>query len=254
MRVAFLHPPRRGGGSGPLAQFVRGRRSVALDLLLLTHALRPLTEADEIAAPASDWAQALGIAGRPGSRAMISRSWSWLQDQKLISSRTLGQLRSVTALREDGSGRPWELPWKSGDVYFKLPAGVWRDGLWTELSLPGKAVFLIGLSLESRDKSSFQLPLERGAEWYGITARTVRNGLRELKDAGLIHQTIEKRETPKSKSPIGYRHERHYSLDDSVTPREVAVGREQRLREAASGEAEGVAAPREQLVLPGVDE
>ena len=230
LRVAFLHPLRPGGGAGPLAQFVHGRRSVALDLFLLTHVLRPLTENGEIVAPASDWAQALGIAGRAGSRAMVSRSWSWLEEHRLITSRSVGQFRGVTSLREDGSGQTWKptLGMKD-DPYFKLPLVVWREGLWSGLSLPAKVVMLIGLSLESRDKSSFELPVVRGADWYGITPRTVRNGLRELKDAGLLHQTVQQR--PTQKSPIGYRHERHYSLDDRVAPREVMIGRERRGRE-----------------------
>ncbi len=202
LRIAFLHPPRTRGGAGPLATFVRGRREVALDLLLLAHTLWPLRNAGEIVAPASDWARAIGIADRPGSRAMISRSWSWLEAQDLIASRAVGQLRGVKILRDDGSRRSWEHPAENDEPYFKLPVAVWRRGLWIDLSLSAKAVLLIGLSLQSRGEPYFELPVERGAQWYGLTSRAVRTGLHELDDAGLMRERTERRETPNS--PVGY--------------------------------------------------
>lgn len=209
LRVAFLHPPRAKGGSGPLAKFVSQRRGTALDLLLLAHTISPLAVGGELIAPSSDWTSMLGTADRPGRRAAVSRSWDWLDAEQFIRARRAGQLRSIKVLREDGSGQPWTHPAEKSEPYFKLPNSVWQSGLWANLLLPAKAVLLIALSLQSRGEPSFQLPIERGSDWYGLGARTVRSGLNQLHDAGLLRRWSEQW----ADSPLRYAYTRRYALN-----------------------------------------
>lgn len=210
LRRTFLHPPQ--GGHGPLANFVSQRRTTALDLLLLAHALSPLAIDDEIVARSSDWARVLGIADRPGTRATISRSWAWLEAESFVVARPAGKLRSIRVLRDDGSGLPWSHPYETDEPYFKLPNLIWQSGLWASLRLPAKAMLLIAFSLQQPPTEEFfELPIERGADWYGLGPRTIRSGLNQLHDAGLLRHWSEKWET--RRSPLGYAYTRRYALN-----------------------------------------
>lgn len=215
LRVAFLHAPNALGGPGPLARIVRQRRSTALDLLLFAHTIWPLAGYEAIEAPASDWARALGLEKRPGNRAMISRSWSWLEDQRLIVSMQRGRTRAIMLLREDGSGRPWQHPADEKEPYLQLSPAYWRGGFARDLSLPAKAVFLVAVSLQRQDTPFFELPIARGAAWYGLSPRTVRLGLRELHRQRLLRIWTERR--PSEQSPTGYTFDRRYCMNPIET-------------------------------------
>jgi hypothetical protein len=210
LRVGFLHIPVAGGGPGPLAQFVRQRRAVALDLLLLSHAVWPLSSPDPIVVPSPSWAHALGVDQRPGIRATISRSWTWLEHRRLVSTARASRARAITILREDGSGRAWQHPVEEKEPFFQLPHAYWESGLHTQLGLAGKAVLLIGLSLQ-RDAPYFELPLDRGSRWYGLSERTVRLGLGQLRAMMLLRTWVERR--PSANSPTGYAFDRRHSLN-----------------------------------------
>jgi hypothetical protein len=211
LRVSFLHAPTARGGPGPLADFVRQRRTVALDLLLFAHAISPLTNPDPIVAPASAWAATLDAGDRPGSRAMISRSWTWLERCGLITTSPSGRTRSIKLLRENGSGRPWQHPADGHEPYFHLPHAYWEGGFANDLSLSAKATLLIALSLQARGEQHFELPLERGSAWYGLSARTLRAGLRELQAVGLVRTWVKQRSS--ERSPVGYTFDRRHSLN-----------------------------------------
>jgi len=208
LRRTFLHP--LDGGGGPLAKFVSQRRTTALDLLLLSHAISPLTSDGEIVGSSSDWARVLGIDGRAGARAAISRSWDWLASERFVISHPVGRLRSIKVLREDGSGLPWVHPYVVDEPYFKLPNLIWHSNLWPSLLLPAKAMLLIAYSLTVPAEDSFELPVERAAAWYGLGARTIRTGLHQLDDAGLLRHWSVKRE---SDNPYGFAYTRHYALN-----------------------------------------
>ncbi|HTB50222.1 MAG TPA: hypothetical protein VK701_04530 [Solirubrobacteraceae bacterium] len=210
LRVGLLHVPVAGGGPGPLAELVRQRRAVALDLLLLSHAVWPLSSPDPIVAPSTLWARALGVDARPGIRATISRSWSWLEHRRLVSTARASRARAITILCEDGSGRPWQHPVEEKEPFFQLPHAYWESGLHTDLGLAGKAVLLIGLSLQ-HEAPYFELPLDRGSRWYGLSERTVRLGLRELRAVKLLRTWVERR--PSANSPTGYAFDRRHSLN-----------------------------------------
>jgi DNA-binding transcriptional ArsR family regulator len=210
IRVAFLHPPVTRGGRGPLAAFVEQRRSVALDLLLFAHAVWPLSEPKPINASGADWARAIGIDGKPGSRAMISRSWSWLEDQELIRTTRQGRVRAVEIRRDDGSGQPWTNAYEADEAYFGLSNDYWASGFAQELGLRAKATLLIAVSLLSDGRSFFELPVERGAAWYGLSPSTVGAGLRELREAGLLRTSMDRRDS--RRSPVGFTYDRQHAL------------------------------------------
>ena len=221
IRVAFLHRPVARGGGGPLAGFVRQRRALALDLLLLARAVWPLADEGLIAAPASDWARAIGLDDRPGNRASISRAWTWLEAQALVRTRPQGRTRAIEILCEDESRRMWFHPAEERAPYFQLPHAYWHGGFNKDLSLPAKAMLLIALSLDRPDKPHFELPIERGSAWYGLTQQSVRTGLRELREVGLLRTWIERRET--DASPVGFVDDRRHALNsiDQVAWRRI---------------------------------
>jgi hypothetical protein len=209
IRRSFVQAPGRGGGPGPLAAFVRQRRGRTLDLYLLLHAVASAPPYDA-RFPSAVWARALGLGTGGGTDSAVSKSWAWLESQKLIASRRRGRLREVTLLQEDGSGQPYRHPGEHGSEarghYFKLPHAYWEGNFPNRMSLPGRAVLLIALSL----RDDFVLPTERGARWYGLSRDTVRKGLRELRLLGLLDMKEITRPAPLS--ALGYTQERHYTL------------------------------------------
>jgi DNA-binding transcriptional ArsR family regulator len=214
LRVSFLHRVEAGGGAGPLASFVRGRRGIALDLLLFAHTVWPLSNPKPISASSSEWVRSISLAEGPGSRSTVSRSWSWLEEMNLVRTERRGRERVIEILREDASGRPWSNPSYEAEPYFRLPLAYWTGGFARDLSLSAKAVLLIGLSLQSRKEDYFELPLERGAGWYGLSPSTIQRGLSELRAIALLRRWSEQRDT--EGSPIGITYDQRYALNSLV--------------------------------------
>lgn len=209
VRRGFVQRRPKGGGAGPLAPFVRARRGRALDLYLLVHAVASAPPYDATF-PAAVWARALDLGSQASAETLVSKSWSWLEGQRLVRTQRRGRLREVTLLHEDGSGQPYRHPGEQGAEsrghYFKLPYAYWRGNFQNRISLPAKAVLLIALSL----RDDFVLPTERGAQWYGLSRDTVRKGLRDLRLLGLLAFREERKEAPLS--AYGYTLQRHYTL------------------------------------------
>jgi hypothetical protein len=231
LRVAFLQRPAAGGGAGPLADFVRERRSVALDLLLFAHTVAPLSHPEAITASSSEWARSIVLPDGPGTRSTISRSWSWLEQMDLVATERRARARAVSLLCEDRSGRPWINPSYGAEPYFRLPNAYWTGGFSRDLSLSGKAVLLIALSLQSRQEGYFELPLARAADWYGLSASTIQRGLSELRDIALLRRWSEQRTT--DRSPIGHTYDQRYALNSLV-----AVGSQRTYRSRGGNELE----------------
>jgi hypothetical protein len=188
---------------------VRHRRTRALDLYLLAHAVSSAPPYD-VAFPAAVWGRALGLSELSSADALVSKSWSWLEEQGLIRSERDGRLRRITLLQEDGSRRPYRHPGEQGAErrghYFKLPYAYWRGNFPNRISLPAKAVLLIALSL----REGFLLPTERGEEWYGLSRDSVRRGLRELRLLSLLDMREVRKPAPLLAQ--GWTLERRYSL------------------------------------------
>ncbi len=107
-----------------------------------------------------------------------------LEDRRLVQRSRSGRRSSIRLLREDGTGEPYDHPYKTGDArWLQLPYAYWHEGHYMRLSLPAKALLLVALSLDD----GFYLPSERAQDWYGVSPDTAERGLRELRNSGLLH-------------------------------------------------------------------
>jgi hypothetical protein len=170
---------------GPLASFVTAHDTRALDAYLFVHALAS-AEPWNCDYPAGTWVRALdlGSSATPASaRGAVSKVMKRLEDRNLVKRGRSGRRASVTLLREDGSGEPYEHPHRAGDDrWLQLPYAYWLKGHFLSLSLPAKAMLLVALSLQN----GFYLPSERADDWYGISPDSADRGLRELRKAALL--------------------------------------------------------------------
>lgn len=243
MRRSFVQVRQRGGGAGPLAAFVHGRRGIALDLYLLGRAVAS-HEPFDVALPAEVWARALGLGATSGAASTISKSWSWLEQQHLVTSSRRGRLREIHFLREDGANRPYRHPGRDNEQpgdYFKLPYAYWEGSYPGRLGLPAKAVLLIALSLGD----DFWLPQERGARWYGLSRDSVSRGLSTLLRLGLLDVRVKYKKAPLA--PRGIAEERRYMLRPPFGPGFAPDGT------LGAGIAASRRRARAQLVGGGVD-
>jgi hypothetical protein len=198
LRRQFVQGGRQGVPvPGPLSAMVRSRDEIALDLYLL-HRARASSAPFDVATHSAVWARAVGlsIAEDLGSAA-VSKVWRRLDEKyKVVRRERRGRIAKIIALREDGSGRPYEIPSGSSwnERYFKIPFAYWLDPeSWhSTLSLRGKAALLIALSLPS----PFILPSERAPAWYGISADTLERGLHELTALGVLGRVLKVRKAP----------------------------------------------------------
>jgi hypothetical protein len=211
LRRSFTQLRTRGGGRGPLAAFVSGRRRNAFDLYLLAHAAASAPPWD-VALDAAVWARLLGISVSSATT-VLGRQWPWLVEQRLIEVHIEDRFHKVVLLREDGSGRPYTHPGAStpteaaeGD-YFTVPHLYWHAGWYAQMDLATRVVLLIALS---RPPGEFILPIEHAANWYGFSAESMRHGLKTLQLLDLLEcRTIS---YPAPLSRLGYHSERRYRL------------------------------------------
>lgn len=211
LRRSFTQLRTRGGGPGPLAAFVSGRRRNAFDLFLLAHAAASAPPWD-VGLDAMVWARLLGVS--PSSATTIlARQWPWLARQRLLTTRVAERVHTVVLLREDGSGEPYTHPGASSPArkaegdYFMLPHVYWRAGWYGRMDLATRAVMLIVLSRPPRE---FILPIEHAASWYGFSAESLRTGLKQLQLLGLLKHRVVTQPAPLTR--LGYRTERRYRL------------------------------------------
>lgn len=210
LRRSFVQQPRPGGGAGPLADFVVGRRRRALDLYLLLRAGASAPPWD-VELPSVVWGRMLGLP-RQASGSAIGRQWQWLEAHKLVDVVPDGRRRRLVVLQEDGSGQKYFHPGIThGNLppegnYFSLPHAYWEADLQEWADLPTKAMLLIALSLSD----DFLLPLDKAPVWYGISKDTARSGLRGLLTRGFLTVRTLPKEAPLT--PAGYTLERRYTL------------------------------------------
>jgi hypothetical protein len=170
---------------GPLATFVTAHDHRALDAYLIVHALAS-AEPWNCDYPSGTWVRAFGLSDNatPASaRGAVSKIMKRIEDRNLVKRGRSGRTASVTLLREDGSGEPYDHPYKTGDArWLQLPHAYWLKDHFLNLSLPAKAMLLVALSLPD----GFYLPSEKAIDWYGISPDSAERGLRELRNAGLL--------------------------------------------------------------------
>ena len=223
---------------GPLAQFVTRRDERGLDAYLFIHAL---ASADPWTCtyPSQTWSRVLNLGSscdEGSAKAAVSKVLKRLEDRKLISRRRTGRRTEVTLLLEDGSGATYTRPKAASDgLWLNLPYAYWEGGFYKNLSLPAKAMLLIGCSLAH----DFVLPQERMPGWYGISPDTAARGLNELRAADLLNTRDEF--VRDHKVPTGWRQVKHHQLRKpfDLGSRNAAktVGRRRR----------GTAEPKEEL-------
>ncbi len=186
IRKSFVQQGRgKDTRPGPLASFVTAHDARALDAYLFVHALAS-AEPWNCDYPAGTWVRVLGLGNNatPASaRGAVSKVMKRLEARNLVKRARSGRRASVTLLREDGSGEPYEHPYRAGgDWWLQLPYAYWLEGHFLALSLPAKAMLLVALSLPD----GFYLPSERTDAWYGISPDSADRGLRELRRAALL--------------------------------------------------------------------
>lgn len=197
---------------GPLAAFVSAGRQTALDLYLLGLLLAS-GKPYNVAQPSGVWSRILGVGTPETAASTISKQWKWLEEQKLIArAGRRGQYAEIVMLREDGSGDPY-VPGLRGGNWFHVPFEYWTDHWFGKLSLPAKAVLLIGLSL----LDDFVLPETKAPAWYGISPDTAGRGLRALREHGLLK--VRRLQKPSEGAPRGFTVQHHYTLAPPFGPR-----------------------------------
>lgn len=211
IRRAFVQRTEgRRAEPGPLAELVRRHDERALDLYLLLRAKASATPWT-VHLPAVAWARCLGLSESAGQTA-VSKTWQRLERQALVTRGKSGRLADVGLLLEDGSGMAYEPPdGTSRDPYFKIPFDYWlsQGHYYRSLSLPGKAMLLIALSL--RDDA--ELPIARVPRWYGLSEDTASRGLAELTACGLVSTRVAY--TPAPLTVTGYHEHRHIAVAQS---------------------------------------
>lgn len=222
LRQTFIQQKIDGASAaGPLARFVTAgdRTALLLYFLALTKASR---EPWDVALHSAVWARALGLPEPTGhtARGRVSKAWTRLVDRKLVVRSRRKRTAQFTLLLEDGSGNPYTRPSGRSNRFINVPHALWTDGpangssRWFEdLSLPELSFLIIALS----NLDSFPLPVERGPNYYGISADTLSRGYRGLRDRGLLKVRQKRLIAPLA--PEGYTYENRYTLQPPFGPR-----------------------------------
>lgn len=188
IRKTFVQQGRgKATTPGPLASFLRAHDDRGLEAYLFLHAMASASTPWNCVLPSGAWVRALGLAenATPASaRGAFSKIMKRLMDRKLIERSRSKRRADVRLLREDASGESYERPLgkERWDRWMQLPHAYWREGHFESLHLPAKVMLLVALSLDD----GFYLPSERAPDWYGVSADSADEGLRELRQAGLL--------------------------------------------------------------------
>jgi hypothetical protein len=199
---------------GPLHTFVTAHDERSLDAYLFVHALAS-AEPWNCDYPATTWVRVLGTganASADSARGGVSKVMKRLEARKLVKRARTGRTASVTLLREDGSGEPYDHPHKTGDAnWLQLPYAYWLKDHYLNLSLPAKAMLLVALSRPN----GFYLPSEMANDWYGISPDSADRGLRELRNASILH--ARQQWVKNHRSPTGWSERWTYTLMGSFS-------------------------------------
>ncbi len=195
---------------GILADLVRAHDERSLDTVLLTLAIASGPPHHiKLHGKGGIWpiAAAVGLPRTQPGVAAMSKVLARLERNRLLARghNKVGD-RVIRLLKEDGTGKPYVHPYKSGETYFKLSFSYWLGGYDERLSLASKAVLLIGLSLPRW----FILPGTQVKRWYGISPDTLERGLDGLMREELVRRRGEFKKAPLA--PIGYTQQWRYQL------------------------------------------
>jgi hypothetical protein len=108
---------------GPLSTFVSTHDERGLDAYLIVHALAS-AEPWNCDYPSGTWVRALDLlsdAEPASARSAVSKVMHRLEERGLVSRGRAGRNASITLLREDGSGEPYDHPHSRGETWLQLP-------------------------------------------------------------------------------------------------------------------------------------
>lgn len=175
---------------GLLQSLLSGSDARGLDLYLLIHAVCVSDPSDVALKGHEVWARALEVPPRSASSA-ISKALGRLERLGLIFRVREGRKCRIFLLDEGGGGGAYQHPGKSGR-YFKLSHAYWTEDWHKTLSMPAKVTLLVALS----QREEFVLPIEKGRDWYGISADTLQRGFAELIEHGLLSRRKRSKKAP----------------------------------------------------------
>ncbi|MFF7680971.1 hypothetical protein [Actinacidiphila glaucinigra] len=191
LRKAFVQAPRDAASRhGPLAEFVTGRDLRGLKAyLLIVAACSSGKDGWKTRHDSAVWARMMDIDQTATEQAARTGAWRTLrrlQDRNLITCARTGTEITVTLLREDGSGAPYERPvgQSEQDLFLQIPAAFWTKGYDELVDLPALALLLV----VAREKPWSKFPAEKAPQWYGWSADTHERGLKKLMDLGLVER------------------------------------------------------------------
>jgi hypothetical protein len=174
---------------GPLSRFLRSHDDRGLEAYLFLHAMASAHAPYSCVLPSGAWVRVLGLADDAtmmSARGAVSKIMKRLADRNLVTRGRTKRRAAITLLREDGLGELFERPMgrSRAERWLQLPHAYWAERHYRNLSLPAKTMLLIALTQRDR----FQLPEERAPKWYGVSADSAGDGLRELVAEGLLQR------------------------------------------------------------------
>ncbi|MEU8883866.1 hypothetical protein [Streptomyces hydrogenans] len=220
LRKSFVQaPPGAASRHGPLKQFVTGRDLRGLKAYLMIVAACSNGENGWTTRHDSAvWARMMDIQTTATDQSARTGAWRTLrrlEGRKLIACSRSGTWITVTLLREDGSGRPYDRPdgKTEADLFLQIPATFWTKGYDEKLDLPALALLLV----VAREKAWSAFPAERAPDWYGWSADTHERGLKKLLDLEYIERM--KTFTKAPLAPAGYTEVYRYQRTAITRPR-----------------------------------
>lgn len=224
-----------------LSRMVTQRRHRELLLYMLLVTCWPWLSKQDEPLPAGAWTRALTASGGlTWSSSTLSRAWKHLEELGLVEKREREhRLVRVTPRRED-SDEAYTAPGGRSDrwnMYFTIPDVFWLDEWFAKLSLPALAVLLV-VTKETSYQNECWFTYGRMDAWYGLKARSVQAGVKELRDLGLLVTREETISAPLSAT--GKTTQVYYALNDefslsSRTAMQKKARAELKAREKTSG-------------------
>jgi hypothetical protein len=148
-----------------------------------------------------------------------------------VTVKRSGRRSRIVLLKEDGSGDEYTRPTTKEDRWFTLPHSYWADGYDLSLSLPGKAMLLVALHLGD----GRWLPANYTNQWFGISTATAERGLKELREAGLLDQSVEYQTD--LRSPTGWATRISYKRAGSIAPKSTKPPTKKAAKALGAGKA-----------------
>lgn len=220
LRKTFVQAPKGAvSRHGPLKEFVTGRDLRGLKAyLMIVAACSSGATGWSTTHDSAVWARMMDIFDTATDQSARTGAWRALrrlEKRRLITCHRSGTKITVTLLREDGSGEPYDRP--RGDTeenrFLQIPATFWTKGYDETLDLPSLALLLV----VAREKNWSTFPAEKAPEWYGWSADTHERGLKKLVQLGLVERREHYTKAPLS--PLGVTMAYQYQRTAAVRPR-----------------------------------